>query len=449
MPVSSVLRWIAQAAEALTVLHQHGVVHGDVKPANLILDRDGRVVLVDLGSSSVPMTEALRGGTPGSGARRSPAGHRRIGRATCSAWRRRRSRCSPGAAPTGGPPVWTGIAADVAERLEAALRAGLSIDPARRPATPGELVERLRAGWDDQTPTGVGTVLLTDVVDSSTLWEQSPQRVPALLAEMQLVVDRNVEEHGGRRIGATVEGDATVSVFPNAASAVRAAVGLQRGLASRPGALRVRAGLATGELVHVDGDVLGPTLNRAARVRELARAGEVLLSASTADVVRPAPPAGVDLLALGPHVLRGLDGADEIAAVVADGVSTPPDPARSPYPGLAPFRPEDADLFFGREETVERCLELFRTRALRRRRRRVGERQDVARPRRARAAADRDRGRCGRASTRCQSLDAAGLPGRDDAVLIVDQLEELVTLVPRPVRAGGVRRRRSSPTPAG
>ena len=206
-----------------------------------------------------------------------------------------------------------GVAADVAGRLETALPDRPSIDPARRPATPGELVERLRAGWDDQTPTGVATVLLTDVVDSSTLWEQSPQRVPALLAEMQLVVDRNVEDHGGRRIGATVEGDATVSVFPNAASAVRAAIGLQRGLASRHGGLRVRAGLATGEIVGVDGEVFGPTLNRAARIREFARAGEVLLSASTADVVRMALPASVDLVALGPHVLRGLDAVDEIA----------------------------------------------------------------------------------------------------------------------------------------
>ena len=56
LPVSSVLRWVAQAAEALTVLHHHGVVHGDVKPANLILDRDGRIVVVDLGSSSAPQT---------------------------------------------------------------------------------------------------------------------------------------------------------------------------------------------------------------------------------------------------------------------------------------------------------------------------------------------------------------------------------------------------------
>jgi len=54
MPASSVLHWIAQVAEALSVLHQHGVVHGDIKPANLILNRRGRIVVVDLGSSSAP-----------------------------------------------------------------------------------------------------------------------------------------------------------------------------------------------------------------------------------------------------------------------------------------------------------------------------------------------------------------------------------------------------------
>ncbi len=231
LPVSSVLRWVAQAAEALTALHQHGVVHGDVKPANLILDRDGRVVLVDLGSSSVPTTESPRGGTPGFRAPEIAGGAPADRSSDVFGLAATAFTLLTGTPPTGGPPVWTGIDLDVAERLEVALRAGLSIDPARRPVTPGELVERLRAGWDDQTPTGVVTVLLTDVVDSSTLWEQSPQRVPALLAEMQLIVDRNVEDHGGRRIGATVEGDTTVSVFPSVSSAVRAAIAVQRDLA--------------------------------------------------------------------------------------------------------------------------------------------------------------------------------------------------------------------------
>src|SRR4029079_17540983 len=51
---SSALAYLAQAAEALTHLHsQHpSVIHGDVKPANLILTRRGRVKLVDFGLSS-------------------------------------------------------------------------------------------------------------------------------------------------------------------------------------------------------------------------------------------------------------------------------------------------------------------------------------------------------------------------------------------------------------
>ena len=127
-----------------------------------------------------------------------------------------------GEPPTGGVPMWNGVPSDVAARLETALRSALSIDPARRPASPGVLVERLRAGWDDETPTGVGTVMLTDVVGSTELWERTPQRVPALLADMQLAIDRSVEEHGGRRRGATAEGDTTIATFPNAVNAVRA-----------------------------------------------------------------------------------------------------------------------------------------------------------------------------------------------------------------------------------
>jgi class 3 adenylate cyclase/WD40 repeat protein/tRNA A-37 threonylcarbamoyl transferase component Bud32 len=360
LPVSSVLRWVAQAAEALTVLHHHGVVHGDVKPANLILDRNGRIVLVDLGSSSVPTSVGPAGGTPGFRAPEVAGGAVPTRVSDVYSLAATAFALFTGGPPVGGPPSWSGVADDVAARLEVALRAGLAIDPARRPPTPGELVERLRAGWDDQTPTGVVTVMLSDVVGSTELWERSPERVPALLAEMQLVVDRRVEEHGGRRLGATVEGDATLSTFANAVDALRAAISVARDLSAGPSALRVRIGLATGELVAMDDDVLGPTVNRAARVRELARAGEVLLAASTAEVVRLALPPGVELVALGGHVLRGLDGIDEIAAVLADGVTSPPDPTRSPYPGLAPFRQADAELFFGREEVVERCAELLR-----------------------------------------------------------------------------------------
>jgi serine/threonine-protein kinase len=58
-PVDRVLRWLEQTAEALDHAHRHGVVHRDVKPGNLLLDREENVHVADFGIASAAGMDSL------------------------------------------------------------------------------------------------------------------------------------------------------------------------------------------------------------------------------------------------------------------------------------------------------------------------------------------------------------------------------------------------------
>src|SRR5215208_2741698 len=362
LAASSVLAYLAQAAEALTHLHSQSppVIHGDVKPANLILTKGGRIKLVDFGLSSAPNVPLRRAGTPGYRAPELAGGASPSRASDIYALAATAFALLTGSAPAGVLPAWQRFDAEQAKQLEAAIRLGMATDPARRPKTPGELVERLRAGWSEALPTGVVTFCCSDIEGSTALWESQPEAMAeALVRHDELIADA-VEARGGSLIKSMGEGDSTVSVFDSAPAAIAAALAANRSLSAEewpPGiSIVARWGIHTGEAERRDADYYGPTINLAARVRAQADGGEILLSSVTSELVAKHLPEGCSLVDLGPHRLKGLGAPERIHALAGPGIRTPLSAAESPYRGLLAFEPDDRAFFFGREDVAAKII---------------------------------------------------------------------------------------------
>ena len=357
---SSVLAYLSQAAEALTHLHSQTppVIHGDVKPANLILTTGGRVKLVDFGISSAPNALRRRFGTPGYGAPElasdgAPSRASDVYGLAATAF-----ALLTGAPPSGVLPPWEGIDPGQAQQLEAAIRLGMATNPARRPATPGELIERLRAGWAAALPSGVITLCLSDIEGASAMWDCEPAAMAQALVRHDELMAECVERCGGRFLKS--KGESTVSAFQSAPGALDAALAATRALSAEtwPEGLRVgvRFGIHTGEAERRGTDYVGPSVSLAARVRDQADGGQILLSSVTAELVAGHVPAGSELVDLGPHRLRGVGVPERIYALKAAGVISPLPASDCPYRGLLAFEPEDRGYFFGRERVVEELI---------------------------------------------------------------------------------------------
>jgi hypothetical protein len=65
LPVARALDVVRQAAEGLARAHREGIVHGDVKPENLMLTADGLVKILDFGLAGMSGERGRRGGTGG------------------------------------------------------------------------------------------------------------------------------------------------------------------------------------------------------------------------------------------------------------------------------------------------------------------------------------------------------------------------------------------------
>ena len=167
-PLGRTLEWLRETAAALDAAHAHGIVHRDVKPANLLLDDEGRVHVADFGVASAAHLGAMTetGTVVGTAGYLSPE-QARGERATAASDRyalavvafelltgrrpfARDSATAEALAHVSAPiPPASQLRPDLPREVDAALAHGLAKEPGDRYASSAALVDALRAALDD------------------------------------------------------------------------------------------------------------------------------------------------------------------------------------------------------------------------------------------------------------------------------------------------------------
>jgi predicted ATPase/class 3 adenylate cyclase/DNA-binding CsgD family transcriptional regulator len=183
-------------------------------------------------------------------------------------------------------------------------------------------------------PTGMVTLVLTDIEGSTKLWEAGADETAVSVARHYELLDAAITLHGGMRPVEQGEGDSVVGAFSCASDAVAAALDVQRAFAQEPwpagGEVRVRMALHTGEIrLRDSGNYFGPTIIRCARMRAIGHGGQTLISDATRDLVVDSLPEAAELRELGLHRLKDLGRAERIWQLVHPDLGREFPPLRS------------------------------------------------------------------------------------------------------------------------
>jgi predicted ATPase len=176
-----------------------------------------------------------------------------------------------------------------------------------------------------------------------------------VLAEHHEIVRRHLARYGGREID--TQGDSFFAIFASASACAAAVIELQQALAAHDwreaGQLRVRMGVHSGEAAETSAGLVGFDVHRAARVAAIAYGGQILVSETSAALIRDSLPSGASLRDLGVHRLKDLGRPQQIFQLEAFGLAIDFPPLRSlENPALAHNLPAHMPTFIGREQEL-------------------------------------------------------------------------------------------------
>lgn len=207
--------------------------------------------------------------------------------------------------------------------------------------------------WSDlgvSLPSGTVTLLLADVEGSTRLWQTQPDQMGAAIQRLDRTVSEIIATHDGVRPVEQGEGDSFVVAFERASNAVACALELQRAPLAP---IRLRIGVHTGEVrLRDEGNYVGTTVNRTARLRDLAHGGQTVLSGTTEDLVLDRLPTDTWLTDLGTHSLRDLPRPERVVQLCHPDLRNDFPPLRTRENVVGQHLPAQFTTFVGRDADI-------------------------------------------------------------------------------------------------
>lgn len=215
----------------------------------------------------------------------------------------------------------------------------------------------------DRVHRRLATVLAADAVGYSRLMSKDEEGTLATLRAHRQIIDRLIEQYGGRVFGSA--GDSVIAEFTSPVEAVRCGAEIQSEVDRRnadlpdPRRLRFRIGINLGDVVVEGENLMGDGVNVAARLEALSRPGGICVSEAVHTLAHDR--LSLEFVDLGEHKLKNISRPVHAYRVPLASEEQ----ARSPFRGLEAFEFENAELFFGRARAIAACKDRLEQQAAR------------------------------------------------------------------------------------
>ena len=207
----------------------------------------------------------------------------------------------------------------------------------------------------------LAAIMFADVVGYSLISARNERKALEQVAELRSLLQGVFSRFDGRVVKTL--GDGFLVEFASAVKAVDCAIEAQKELARlnlgrvADDVLRIRIGIHVGDVIHLEGDVLGDAVNVASRVQALADPGGILVTRQVFDQVKGKVQSGMNTI--GHQELKNIPGQVEIFRVLPGPAATETagryelDPHRVAILPFANLSPDPNDRYFADGMTEE------------------------------------------------------------------------------------------------